>query len=199
MQAAGRHGDSPTLGGHHGSALAAHSQIMWVWPPTFAIHRYESFRNPEPPEPLLLNSFFLTDLATAADHFRQDVATANLRRYLGVTRPETRRDLLHDKGALVSAIRPILLSPASASRSTAACACGGFWTGAAACGRVEPLGCPGGTAAGQATWQGWRGESVMLAPKSEVSLFPWEDSKDKIPVAVRQVRSFLRAHRPAMA
>ncbi len=42
-------------------------------------------------------------------------------------------------------------------------------------------------------------ESVMLAPKSEVSLFPWKDSKDKIPVAVRQVRSFLRAHRPAMA
>jgi hypothetical protein len=66
-------------------------------------------------------------------------------------------------------------------------------------GSVVPLGCPGGTAAGQATWQGWRGESVMLAPKSEVSLFPWKDSKDKIPVAVRQVRSFLRAHRPAMA
>ena len=42
-------------------------------------------------------------------------------------------------------------------------------------------------------------ESVMLAPQSEVSLFPWKDSKDKIPVAVRQVRSFLRAHRPAMA
>jgi hypothetical protein len=42
-------------------------------------------------------------------------------------------------------------------------------------------------------------ESVMLAPKSEVSLFPWKDSKDKIPVAVRQVRSFLLAHRPAMA
>ena len=42
-------------------------------------------------------------------------------------------------------------------------------------------------------------ESVMLAPQSEVSLFPWKDSQDKIPVAVRQVRSFLRAHRPAMA
>ena len=42
-------------------------------------------------------------------------------------------------------------------------------------------------------------ESAMLAPKSEVSLFPWKDTKDKIPVAVRHVRSFLRAHRPAMA
>ena len=42
-------------------------------------------------------------------------------------------------------------------------------------------------------------ESVMLAPKSEVSLFPWKEPKDRIPLAVRQTRSFLRAHRPAMA
>jgi pimeloyl-ACP methyl ester carboxylesterase len=42
-------------------------------------------------------------------------------------------------------------------------------------------------------------ETVMLAPKSEATFFPWKDSKDKIPVAVRQARSFLRAHRLAMA
>jgi pimeloyl-ACP methyl ester carboxylesterase len=42
-------------------------------------------------------------------------------------------------------------------------------------------------------------ESAMLAPQSEVSLLLWKDSKDTIPVAVRQVRSFLRVHRPAMA
>jgi pimeloyl-ACP methyl ester carboxylesterase len=42
-------------------------------------------------------------------------------------------------------------------------------------------------------------ESVMLAPKSEVSLFPWKEPKERIPLAVRQVRSFLRAHRPATA
>src|SRR5262245_39483877 len=40
-------------------------------------------------------------------------------------------------------------------------------------------------------------ETVMLAPKSEVSIFPWKESKEMIPIAVRQVRSFLRAHRPA--
>lgn len=40
-------------------------------------------------------------------------------------------------------------------------------------------------------------ESAMLAQKSEVSLYPWKDTKDKIPLAVRQVRTFLRAHRPA--
>ncbi len=42
-------------------------------------------------------------------------------------------------------------------------------------------------------------ESVMLAPKSEVSLFPWKEPKDRVPLAVRQTRSFLRAHRPATA
>ena len=40
-------------------------------------------------------------------------------------------------------------------------------------------------------------EVVSLAPKSEVSLFPWKEPKDRVPVVVRQVRSFLRAHRPA--
>lgn len=42
-------------------------------------------------------------------------------------------------------------------------------------------------------------ESAMLAQKSEVSLYPWKDTKDKIPLAVRQVRTFLRAHRPVTA
>ena len=40
-------------------------------------------------------------------------------------------------------------------------------------------------------------ESVLLAPKSEVSIYPWKEPKDRIPLAVRQIRSFLRAHRPA--
>jgi pimeloyl-ACP methyl ester carboxylesterase len=39
-------------------------------------------------------------------------------------------------------------------------------------------------------------ETVMLAPKSEVSIFPWKEPPERIPVAVRQIRSFLRAHRP---
>jgi pimeloyl-ACP methyl ester carboxylesterase len=42
-------------------------------------------------------------------------------------------------------------------------------------------------------------ESVLLAPKSEVSLFPWKEPPDRIPLAVRQIRSFLRAHRSAAA
>ena len=40
-------------------------------------------------------------------------------------------------------------------------------------------------------------EAAMLAPKAEVSIFPWKEPKDRIPLAVRQIRSFLRAHRPS--
>src|ERR1700746_3911988 len=42
-------------------------------------------------------------------------------------------------------------------------------------------------------------EAAMLAPKAEVSMFPWKEPKERIPLAVRQVHSFLRAHRPATA
>src|SRR5258705_6732718 len=40
-------------------------------------------------------------------------------------------------------------------------------------------------------------ECAMMAPKAEVSMFPWKEPKDRIPLAVRQIRSFLRAHQPA--
>ena len=42
-------------------------------------------------------------------------------------------------------------------------------------------------------------ECAMLAPKAEVSMYPWKDPKERIPLAVRQIRSFLQAHRPASA
>jgi pimeloyl-ACP methyl ester carboxylesterase len=40
-------------------------------------------------------------------------------------------------------------------------------------------------------------EAAMLAPKAEVSMYPWKEPKERIPIAVRQIRSFLRAHRSA--
>ena len=40
-------------------------------------------------------------------------------------------------------------------------------------------------------------EAAMLAPKAELSMFPWKEPEERIPLAVRQIRSFLRAHRPA--
>jgi pimeloyl-ACP methyl ester carboxylesterase len=39
-------------------------------------------------------------------------------------------------------------------------------------------------------------ETAMLAPNAEVSFFPWKEPKERIALAVRQIRSFLRAHRP---
>jgi len=40
-------------------------------------------------------------------------------------------------------------------------------------------------------------ECAMLAPKAEVSMYPWKQPPERIPLAVRQIRSFLRAHRSA--
>ncbi len=42
-------------------------------------------------------------------------------------------------------------------------------------------------------------ETVHLAPNAQVSLYPWKDTADKIPLAVRHIRTFLRAHRPVAA
>ena len=39
-------------------------------------------------------------------------------------------------------------------------------------------------------------ECAMLAPNAEVSMFPWKEPKERIPLAVRQIHSFLKAHRP---
>jgi hypothetical protein len=42
-------------------------------------------------------------------------------------------------------------------------------------------------------------EVVRLAPKADVSLYPWKESQDQISQAVRHVRAFLRAHQPVAA
>jgi pimeloyl-ACP methyl ester carboxylesterase len=40
-------------------------------------------------------------------------------------------------------------------------------------------------------------ESARLAPNAQVSLYPWKDPPDLVPLAVRHIRSFLKATRPA--
>jgi pimeloyl-ACP methyl ester carboxylesterase len=40
-------------------------------------------------------------------------------------------------------------------------------------------------------------ESARLAPNAQVSLYPWKDPKEDIPLAVRHIRTFLKANRPA--
>jgi hypothetical protein len=39
-------------------------------------------------------------------------------------------------------------------------------------------------------------EAAGLAPNAQVSLYPWKQPKERVPMAVRHIRSFLRAHRP---
>ena len=78
----------------------------WVEPAEFAIRSYVYFKDPNPPEPLLLNSFFLADLALAHKLFTDGKAPQNLRRYLGVERPQNSRDLLLDTTALAEAVSP---------------------------------------------------------------------------------------------
>ena len=39
-------------------------------------------------------------------------------------------------------------------------------------------------------------EAARLAPNSQVSLYPWKDPPDLIPLALRHVRAFLRANQP---
>src|SRR3954453_21485876 len=41
-------------------------------------------------------------------------------------------------------------------------------------------------------------ESALLAPNAQVSMYPWKDTPDKIPLAVRHIRSFLRSFRPSV-
>ena len=40
-------------------------------------------------------------------------------------------------------------------------------------------------------------ESARLAPNAEVCLYPWKDSNENIALALRHVRTFLKANRPA--
>ena len=39
-------------------------------------------------------------------------------------------------------------------------------------------------------------ESAMLSPNSQVSLYPWKDIPERVPVALRHVRMFLNTNRP---
>ena len=77
-----------------------------VRPPTFIVRSYQYFKFQDPPEPILLNSFFLDDLAKAAEQERSGRATGNLKRYLQVTAPNARANLLKDRKALREAIEP---------------------------------------------------------------------------------------------
>jgi hypothetical protein len=78
----------------------------FVEEPRFAIRSYEYFKNPNPPEPVLLNSFFLRDLSAARTLVSQQNAPTNLSRYLGRTKPAKCVNVLDDTAALEETIAP---------------------------------------------------------------------------------------------
>lgn len=84
----------------------------FVRPPSFAICAYQYLFIQEPPDPLILNSFFLADLIRAGQLLRSGQAPLALRRYLGAVAPESRRDVLDD-----AAVLPELLAPAMTPRA----------------------------------------------------------------------------------
>lgn len=83
-----------------------HLPEAYVCPPRFAVRAFQFFKLPDPPDPLLLNSFYLGDLARAQVRFANNSAPKALRLYVGLDKPATRRNLLQDTAALEGAIAP---------------------------------------------------------------------------------------------
>jgi len=78
--------------------------------PVFAVRSYQYFKLQDPPESILLNSFFLEDLASAAA-LTGSGSTVNLNRYLGAAKPKARRNLMKDNEALSEALEPAQFPP----------------------------------------------------------------------------------------
>ena len=77
-------------------------------PPEFAVRVYQWFAAPNPPEPKLLNSFFLEDLGKARSIVDAETGDAGkaLRRYLSIDEPPDQVDLLDDQEALRDLLSP---------------------------------------------------------------------------------------------
>lgn len=74
--------------------------------PSFAVRTYLHFTSKIVPDPLLLNSFFLRDLARAKEAAKSGRLPATLAAYLGERKPRERRDLLTDAAALEASQAP---------------------------------------------------------------------------------------------
>jgi hypothetical protein len=76
--------------------------------PYFALRRFEFFASKIPPEPGLLNSFFLEDLSQARTLESKNSLPHALKHYLGVATPSQRIDLLEDDAGLQQLLQPAL-------------------------------------------------------------------------------------------
>ncbi|MGC8883372.1 MAG: DEAD/DEAH box helicase [Bryobacteraceae bacterium] len=86
----------------------------WVIPPDFVVLTYVPHGNDRnPPDSILLNSFFLEDLNRALALCQSADLPKVLRYYLGIESPEARRDIKDDAAALEEAVRPGLIPRAA--------------------------------------------------------------------------------------
>lgn len=76
--------------------------------PYFALRRFEFFASKTPPEPGLLNSFFLEDLSHARTLHNNNNLPHALKHYLGVSSPSRQTDLLEDDAGLQQLLQPAL-------------------------------------------------------------------------------------------
>lgn len=74
--------------------------------PRYAVRTYQWFTLKTPPDPIILNSFFLEDLAWAKEEVGNNNASAPLRQFVSVARKEPPNDLLTSPSALEAAVRP---------------------------------------------------------------------------------------------
>ena len=81
--------------------------------PSFALCMYQWNPLPNAPDPALLNSFYLNDLAWAKELTRNNALTDNLQRYIGVIAPKTRWNLMQNHDAVRRVLAPIRFPSAS--------------------------------------------------------------------------------------
>lgn len=74
--------------------------------PKFILRKYQWRVLKDPPEPTLLNSFYLRDLVLAKNLVAKNEAGAALASYLGIKPPETQTDVLKDEAFLRNALAP---------------------------------------------------------------------------------------------
>jgi hypothetical protein len=74
--------------------------------PEFALRVYQHFSVGGEPEPLLLNSFYLDDLARVRELVSQQKTPTALRQYLGIDKPGKQADLLRDREAVKQLVAP---------------------------------------------------------------------------------------------
>lgn len=79
-----------------------------VEPPTFALKVFHHLKAKTPPEPSLLNSFYLEDICQAAELIEAGKAGTGLRRYMGIEKSDGKVDVISPISAVEPFVAPAL-------------------------------------------------------------------------------------------